>query len=101
MSRLEKTIIEVANQMVLELRHLVATPVGTDSELKLAERHDITVDEVRNNEIANKMIEIKTLTSLSFLQDSGLSDESINALRSLDDECNGLLRTHSWVFGYG
>ena len=62
MSRLEKTIIEVANQMILELRYLVATPLGTDSEMKLAGSHNISVDDVRNNEIANKMIEIKTLT---------------------------------------
>ena len=101
MSRLEKTIIEVANQMIIELRYLVATPLGAESELKLAASHNITVDDVRNNEIANKMIEIKTLTSLSFLQDSGFSEESVNTLRAVDDECDGLLRTHSWVFGYG
>jgi len=97
-SNLENTIISIAKQMLGEMRHLIAMPRDTEEDQAMAKRFNITTDDLRNNAIANKMIEIKTLTHISFIEDSGLGEEATKVLQQIEDECNGLMRTHSWIF---
>lgn len=98
MSTLENTIISMAKQMLLEMRHLIATPMNTEEDQAMAKKFNITTDDLRNNEIANKMIEVKTLTQISFHVDNGLSEKATKELHKIDDECSGLMRTHAWIF---
>lgn len=94
---LEFTVLTMAEHMLTELRYLVATPRNTEQDIKLANDYGITTDDLRSNEIANKMIELKTLTQISLFDDSGLSSIGIDTLKNIDDECNGLLRTNDWI----
>ena len=87
----------MAEQMLTELRYLVATPRDTEQDSKLAAEYGITTDDLRSNEIANKMIEIKTLTQLAQIENTGLSDEGSGILLNIDDDCNSLLRTNDWM----
>lgn len=97
MSQLENTILSTAKQMLVELHHFIDTPSASTEDQQLAEEHGITVEELHNNCIANKMIEVKTLTQLAFTADSGFSDQAIGILQAIDDECTQLLKDHSWV----
>lgn len=99
MNKLEHTILSLANTQLSGLRHLIATPRDTDEDRAMAARFEITADDLRNNEIANKMIEIKTLTQLAMIDDSGLGDEGLKRLRDIERECDSLMRTHAWIFG--
>ncbi len=94
---LERTIVALAKHMLNELKYLAATPRDTEQDIKLASEYGITTDDLRSNEIANKMIEIKTLTQIALIDDGGLSNEAVSALNKIDETCNSLLRTNDWI----
>jgi len=68
MDELEDTIVSMAKQMILEMRHSIAMPRNTDEEQTLEKKYNITSNDLCNNEIANKMVEIKTPTHISFIK---------------------------------
>ena len=93
----ESFFINVVNDRIEELRHLVSSPIDHENDKEVAEQYGLTVEEYRGNEIANKMIEVKALTHFAFLTDSGLKNEHIDFLVKIDDECNELMQTHCWA----
>lgn len=85
-SKIELTLIKVANLRIAELRSFIAKPDPDKWQSKI--------------DVSTVYVGLSQLIELAHINDSGLSNETRQELISLEGEMNGLIRTYNWLNQY-
>jgi len=83
MTKLEKNLISLAEQVLLETTSCTKDNYTTDAALELAKSMDMSVDELLKFDISNTSQRCFAMCEIAEIQDSGLSDKGINSLNNI------------------